>query len=244
MEIRGDRKCQECGTRWSYYETGSVACPNCGSLRSVGVDDRRRHTDAPATLDLSPQLNRLDEADVRDIADDVQSVCREYARKRGFVNAGDLLPPDDRFLLAYELVNALDLYGRLRDANDDEEAYVMALLRAVSAPESVDRPAAAVVPASMREARGLGYAEALLKYRRELVAWLDDHPDPEAKKTLGTLHEELKRVRALQGDVPPEIADRLVGIARGIDRYLREDDETALANARERLRALSEATFE
>lgn len=244
MEIRGNRECKECGARWSYYDTGSVACPSCGSLHSVGVDDRTRHTDTPVTLDLSPHLNRLDGLEIQDVVDDVQSICREYARKRGFIHAGDLRPLDDRFLLAHELVNALDVYGRLPDADHEEEMYVMALLRAASTAEDVDRPAAETVPASMREARGLGYAEALLEYRRELVTWLEDSPDPEARKTMGALHEELKRVRALQGDVPPEIAERLVSVARDIGRYLRADDETALATARERLRSLSETTFE
>jgi len=38
MKIRGDRECKSCGTRWSYYETGSIECPACGSVHSVGVD--------------------------------------------------------------------------------------------------------------------------------------------------------------------------------------------------------------
>ncbi|MXR22522.1 endonuclease Q family protein, partial [Halobacterium bonnevillei] len=53
MDVRGERECKSCGTRWSYFETGSVACPECGSVRSVGVGERSQHTDGNATLDLS-----------------------------------------------------------------------------------------------------------------------------------------------------------------------------------------------
>src|SRR6056297_1417065 len=61
MEIRGERECKDCGTRWSYYETGSVACPNCESVRSVGVDEeRKRHTAGQATLDLTEVRNMID----------------------------------------------------------------------------------------------------------------------------------------------------------------------------------------
>jgi DNA-directed RNA polymerase subunit RPC12/RpoP len=31
MKIRGERECTDCGTRWSYYDTASVECPQCGS---------------------------------------------------------------------------------------------------------------------------------------------------------------------------------------------------------------------
>jgi uncharacterized Zn finger protein (UPF0148 family) len=250
MEIRGERECADCGTRWAYYETGSVACPDCGSLRSVGVEERRRHTDAPVTLSLSESISRLAEAEVADVAEDVQSACREYARRRGFVHAGDLRTLDDRFLLAHELTHAVDVHGRLLDPGDDEERYVLALLRAAheaegseNAEEGPERPAPEAVPRSMREARGLGYAEAVDDYRGELLEWLDDHPDPEARKTLGTLGEQLKRVKALQGDVDPAVAERLVRIARDIGRYLREGEEAALSTARDRLDGMGDVNL-
>ncbi|MDY6780397.1 MAG: hypothetical protein SV760_07620 [Halobacteria archaeon] len=37
MEISGERECLECGSRWSYFDTREVACPDCGSLRSKSV---------------------------------------------------------------------------------------------------------------------------------------------------------------------------------------------------------------
>ncbi|MFD1633708.1 hypothetical protein ACFSBJ_08180 [Haloplanus ruber] len=88
----------------------------------------------------------------------------------------------------------------------------------------------------MAPARGLGDANAADDYRRDLLAWLDEHPDPEARRTLGTLRERIKRVEALEGDVPPSDAESLVAAAREVGMSLREDDETALAAARDRLR--------
>ncbi|MFB6095799.1 MAG: hypothetical protein ABEJ74_00230 [Haloferacaceae archaeon] len=247
MEIRGERECQSCGQRWSYYDSGSVACPNCGALRSVGVAERERHTDAPATLDVSGLLASLDQQSVADVADDVKSACRTYARKRGFINGGDLRPLDDQFLLAYELRQALDVYERLRETGDAEERYVLALLAAASVGagerDHANRPPVDAVPTSMREARGLGYAAALDEYRRELLTWLEDHPDPEARRVLGTLGEERKRVAALQGDVPPAVVERLVTAACDVGSYLADGDEAALARAEEELRRVADESL-
>lgn len=232
MEIRGQRECKDCGQEWSYYDTGSVACPNCESLRSVGIGNRERHTDAPASLDLTGTRSSVEETDIGAVADDVTASLRAYTRKRGFINAGELRPLDEEFLMAHELTQALDIYGRLRDPDEQVEYYVLALLRGVNDGE---RPAPDAVAPAMREARGLGYAEALSAYRRDLVEWLDDHPDSEARRTLGTLHEQLKRLKALQGDVDPEVAEELVVAAREVGSYLETGKEESLASARDRL---------
>jgi uncharacterized Zn finger protein (UPF0148 family) len=232
MKIRGQRECQSCGHRWSYYETGSVACPACESLRSVGVDERRLHTDSPATLDLSPYRTAWAEDRLADAADDCKSDLREYVRKRGFVDGGSLRPLDDAFLAAHELLQVMDLYGRARDPSDDDERYLLALLRGV---DEGERPPPEEASPAWAEARGLAYANAVDDYRRDAVEWLDDHPDPEARRTLGTIHERVKRVQALQGDVSPTEAESLVRAAREVGRYLMEGEESALAAARERL---------
>ena len=103
MKVRGRRECTECGTTWSYYETGSIDCPNCGSVRSVGVDDRTRHTDSPVEFDLTGVRNEIDDSPLRDVAAAAVEVASEYARKRGFVDAGELEPLDERFVAANEL---------------------------------------------------------------------------------------------------------------------------------------------
>jgi len=252
MEVRGDRECAECGTRWSYFETGSVACPECGSLRSVGTGERRRHTDAPAELTLDPVLVDLDSTPLSESVDAIKSTCRTYLRKRGFVRGGDLVPLDDAYLTAAELLHAADVYGRLADVGggrgagtaggpdgispgvtDDEEWYVTALLRAA---DTGERPDAAAVPSRMHEARGLGAAEAVLEYRADVAAYLDDHPDAEARRTLGSIRDRAKRVEALEGGVDPAAADALVAAGVELGRYLVAGEADALASARDRLR--------
>jgi hypothetical protein len=235
MKVRGRRECQACGNRWSYYDTGSVACPGCGSLRSVGVDEHTLHTAAPVSLNLTDHRNALDDATIRDVADDVASDLREYTRRRGFVHEGDLLAPDDEYLAAHELRHALDVYGRARDPTDDERLYVVDLLRGADGDE---RPPAERVPESMREARGLGYADALGEYRSEVLTWLDDREDPAGRRVLGTLGERAKRVDALHGDVPPEEVETLVRVARELHAYLTAGDEASLARAEDRLARL------
>jgi uncharacterized Zn finger protein (UPF0148 family) len=231
MEVRGERECTECETRWSYYDTGDVACPNCGSLLSVGVDDRTMHTATPVDLDLSEHRTAVDETDLSAAAEALQSDLRTYVRRRGFVDAGDLRDLDDTYLAAAELRHAVDAYARTRDPDEASRLYVLALLRDADAGE---RPPPAEVPETLRAARGLGYAEAVLTYRREILDWLDDRAGP-GRRALGRIADRAKRVRALQGDVPPAESEALVLATREVADYLRGGDEAALARAEERL---------
>ncbi|WP_248896295.1 DUF7117 family protein [Haloplanus halobius] len=239
MKVRGRRECQDCGCRWSYYETGSVACPECESLRSVGVDDRTLHTDAPATLDLTPYrtaaASESASDSLADVVDDCKRDLREYLRRRGFIDGGRLQPLDDTVLAASELLQMIDRFDRERAPSDEARTYLLALLRGA---DDGERPPPDAVPAAWTDARGLGYANAIDDYRSDLLDWLDEHPDDAARKALGTLRERVKRVQALQGDVSPADAESLVTAAREVGRYLAEDDEDdedALAAARERL---------
>ena len=173
MKIRGERECQECGTRWSYYETGSVECPDCGDLRSVGVDDRTTHTDAPATLDLGAHRARFGDASgtlPAEGVDELKSDLREYVRKRGFVRGGGLLPLDGTYLAARELLEAVDCYDRLRDPADADSEYLLELLAGADG----GRPATATVSERLREARGMAAARAVDEYRSDLLAFLDE----------------------------------------------------------------------
>jgi uncharacterized Zn finger protein (UPF0148 family) len=235
MKIRGRRECKNCGRRWSYYDTGEVACPDCGSLRSVGVDERTRHTDSPVELDLSEHRSAFGERPPGEFADDLKSTLRSYRRERGFVAAGELRDLDETYLAASELLHAADVYARLRDPDESEQVYLLTLLRGA---DRGDRPPVADVPDSMTDARGLGYAEAVAEYRRDVSTWLEDNPDPEARRAMGTVRERVKRVQALQGDVPPEHVERLVTSTREVARYLREGDEASLSTALDRLERL------
>jgi len=143
-------------------------------------------------------------------------------------------PSDDRYrFAANELLQAIDLFGRTRDPTDDDERYLLTLLRGA---DDGERPPPEVVSDGWATARGLGYANAIDDYRRDVSEWLDDHPDPEARKTLGTIHERIKRVQALQGDVSPTEAESLVRATCEVGAYLMAGEESSLASARERLR--------
>ena len=260
MKVRGERECTDCGARWSYYDTGEVACPDCGSLRSVGVEtERRRHTDTPATLDLSRFREAVADAEPRrgadphlegidEIATELGSTLREYLRKRGFIRGGELLELDDTYLAARELLEAVDVYRRLQGPDEATSLYVLELLEGA---DDGDRPGPEAVPTTLTPARGLAVATVVDTYRDELVTFLadleadtgnrDDTDVTGARNVidvtsaLGRLRDRTKRVRALDGDVDPAEAETLVAAAREIGAYLRNDDLDALARAHDRL---------
>ncbi|WP_135852869.1 DUF7117 family protein [Halorussus salinus] len=269
MKVRGQRECKDCGARWSYYETGSVECPDCGSLRSVGVDDERNlHTDTPVEFDLTEVREDVDARPLREIADRAGDLAGEYVRKRGFVRGGDLRPLDDAYLAAQELRHAADVVGRGLDLSDDEEWYFLALLRGADADPETDRdghptdsdrgpaadqrPAPDEVPESMHSIRGLAYADAVAEYRGDMADWVDerDAEDDEsgrptwdraqARDALETLGDHVKRVQALDGDVDADTAELLVAATRDVSRYVREGDDDALVSARDRFDRLAE----
>jgi uncharacterized Zn finger protein (UPF0148 family) len=246
MKIRGQRECTDCGARWSYYDTGSVECPDCGSLRSVGVEDERRlHTDSPAEFDLTEVREAVDAQPLREVADRTGQLAREYVRKRGFVRGGDLQRLDDTYLAARELRHAADVVRRGLDLSDDEEWYFLELLRSADAdpdidPDAEQRPAPDEVPESMHPIRGLAYAEAVAEYRREMANWADENEVGEqGRDALETLDDHVKRVQALDGDVDAETAELLVEATRDVGEYLRAGGTGALASARERFGRLA-----
>jgi uncharacterized Zn finger protein (UPF0148 family) len=235
MEIRGERECKDCGTRWSYYETGSVSCPECGSMHSVGVDDDRKlHTTQSVEFDLTEARERFENEPEDEALKSVAETVRTYQRKRGFVAAGDLRELDDDYLVAGELRHVADLVDRSFDPSDDEEWYLMRLLQG----DTRGRPEPTDVPDSLREARGLAAANAVREYRRELRDWLDANdvePDRPATQVFASLDERVKRIRALEGDVPPREADALVEALRDVVTYVTDGDELALSRAQDRL---------
>lgn len=256
MKVRGERECTECGTRWSYYETGSIACPDCESLQSLGVDERRRHTDSPVELDLSAHRIRFGEATgtlPEDAIADLEADLRTYVHRRGFIRGGELLPLDDVYLAARELLQAVDVYERLAGPTDPEREY---LLRLLAGADDGERPAPGTLPDRLRPARGLAYANAIEAHREDLTTYLDDletdaaagtdaredagpnaaDVDPEAvRDVLESLRDRTKRVASLQGDVDPDAIEALVRATNDLERYLRKGDPTALSSARERV---------
>ncbi|MFB6188375.1 MAG: TFIIB-type zinc ribbon-containing protein [Halapricum sp.] len=236
MKIRGVRECQSCGTQWSYYETGSVECPDCGSLRSVGLDERTEHTDNPATLDLSGISDRLEQDPLEAVATETADSCRTYIRKRGFIRGGELRPLDSTFVVAEELRHVASELARSMQVSEDEQLYFLSLVRAV---ESDQRPPASAVPDSLASARGLAAAAIVDAYRRDLTTYLTDHPDEQARNTIGRLVDHKKRIEALDGAVPVATSETIVAALTELSRYAARGDEDALANARDRLDELS-----
>ncbi|WP_276254062.1 DUF7117 family protein [Halomontanus rarus] len=267
MKIRGERECSECGTLWSYYETGSVGCPACGSIRSVGIDERTEHTDLETPFDLTAVRNAVDEEPVEDLASRARDECQTYVRRRGFINGGRLQPLDDDYLAAIELLHVADIVRRTREyeLSDDEELYFLSLLGDADRGE---RPPVSEVPQSLRNARGLAYAAAVDEYRREIRTWIDDRTEQRTqnrtqgqsersgrterngrtapttlttveRSTLEALGEHVTRTRMLDGDVEPRTAETLVDAARDLATGIRDDDDSALARAQDRLERLS-----
>ena len=237
MEVRGERECTECGTRWSYFETGAIACPHCGSLRSVGSGSRRTHTDSPVTLDLTDVIVDIESRPLEALLADAVSVCREYVRQRGFIAAGDLRELDEQYVAALEIRHVGGLVSTQRSLADDERYYVLSLLR--DADEGT-RPEASIVPTTLRAGRGLAVSRAVTDYRRDVVEWASGRsiasPTGTAIETLG---DYATRLDQLEGDVDPETADTLLSIARSLGAAVRRGDDAAAADVPDRLDALS-----
>jgi len=232
MEFRGERACRDCGTRWSYYETGSVACPSCGSIRSVGRGDRAVHTAGGAALNLSDAREAVGDEPIGRVADLAADAGRDYRLAAGFVDAGKLRPLDDTYLVAAELETVGGELGRAMRVEDESEYYLLALLRA---PAAAERPGPDEVPPDLVPPRGLAISRAVEDYHRDLRQVVDDPAAPLAR-ALSTLRAHRKRIAALEGDVGTREAERLVGATRDVYAYLARDDEAALARIDERLR--------
>jgi uncharacterized Zn finger protein (UPF0148 family) len=230
MKFRGQRECQDCGTRWSYYETGEVACPNCESLRSRGIDERTEHTDAPVSIDLSPARSMVESEGLSAALDDATERCREFVTRTGFIHEGAFQPLSDTYLAANELIYAARESLRSMRIDDEEELYLLSLLQGADAGQ---RPPPEEVPRSMRTARGLAAADAIGDYQNDLRTYLDE--DSMVRRELATITEHVRRIEALDGDVDIMTSERIVHAMQDIGEYVRTDDEERLATARDRL---------
>ncbi len=238
MNIRGERECKACETRWSYYETGSISCPACGSLHSVGRDDRQVHTDRPVELELTPVRNAIDEVETATLATRACKRCQAYRRQRGFLNGGTLRDLEETDLGAAELAHVADTLSRRLSIDDEEELYFLTLLAEV---DSGTRPPASAVPPSLYAPRGLAAADAVDDYRRDCRTWIDTQDidfGPADRATLEALGDHVTRIQLLEGDVSPQTAETLVSAARDLASALRENDASARITAQNRLDGL------
>jgi len=150
---------------------------------------------------------------------------------------------DDTFLAAQELRAAIaderrdQRVGADRSDRDDDavERYLLSLLAGA---DEGERPAPDEVADSLSEARGLACATAVEAYREDVSTYLEDDPDPDGRRVLDRIRDHEKRLSALDGDVPPTEAERLVAACNDLHRYLTEDGtnpSVALESANERL---------
>lgn len=223
MKIRGQRECVACGTRWSYYETGEVACPACESLRSRGVDDRTEHTASPVALDLSPARSMVDEEGLNEALSEATERCRSFITQTGFIHAGELQELSEAYLAATELRYSAREAQRSMRIDEETELYLLSLLGGA---DTGERPAPEEIPDAMRSARGLAYAGAIEKYRTDLRRYLDEHPDKQTGSVLTRIAEHTRRIEALDGDVAPEITERLVRATRELYEHVCTDADT------------------
>ncbi|MFC6721255.1 DUF7117 family protein [Halobacteriaceae archaeon SHR40] len=231
MDIRGERECADCGQRWSYYETGEISCPECGSTQSVGVGERKTHTAGTASLDLTAIKGAIDDEPLEMLAEQASDQCRAYIKTVGFIHADELQPLSEEYLAACELRRVGATLSRVMQIDDSEELYFLELLRGA---DTGDRPGPDAVPAGLHPERGLAVAAATNAYLSDLRQFLDDR-EQSVDSVLSAITAHRKRVEALDGDVDPREAEQLVRAIRDLGTYLREDDETALARALDRL---------
>jgi uncharacterized Zn finger protein (UPF0148 family) len=236
MKIRGERECKACGCRFSYYETGEVTCPDCGSLRSVGVDERNEHTASPETLDLTSARSLVDEEPIDVVARAAADECREFTRSQGFIKAGSLLELDGQFVAALELAETAAQVKRALRVTDDEERYFYELLRGA---DHGERPSPADVPSSMRTPRGLAAAAAAERYCSDLRRSVSEESvDDGVARRIEALGEHQKRIQALDGAVAPATAEALIAATRELGRA--SIGEGALETVDDQLDSLSD----
>lgn len=238
MEIRGQRRCQACGERWSYYDTGRVTCPDCGSIRSVGVDERTKHTDGSVDLDLSTARQAASEDKLDAAAEAAASTCAEYTRIRGFIHAGSLQELDQTFVTAHELRRVGDVIQRTMRPTEAMKRYFIELLS--DAPDGA-RPSPASVPEDLHHAKGLAASSAADAYLRELSTWMADNSDTTTVSSLAErLRDHIRRVDALDGEVPPQDAEQLITAARALGKVATTQDATATRTVETALDSLNE----
>lgn len=233
MKLRGRRECVDCGERWSYFENESINCPSCGSVRSTAVNEAGTlHTAGGEALDLADARGAIEDEPFRTVARLAADATRAFLADRGFIDRGELQPLDAATVAAAELREVADRLRRSMTPVEEAEWYFLALLRGA---EDGERPEE--VPEGFEAARGLGIAAAVERYRSDLVRYLDTNPDPDARRVLGTVRDHVRRVEALDGDVPVQHAERLLAAARELGAYL-QGEEGALARAEDRLSRL------
>ena len=192
MEIRGERECLDCGETWSYFDTREPACPECGSLRSRAVEDADE--DTGGAVETGDLLTRFG-GEFEEALEEAEERCREYTSRAGFVEGGELLPPEPTYVMACEVKHIAAEFVGAREPTDEERAYVVALVEGV---EKGEPPSPDERPTSLDAAHNRAVAETVEEYAKEISSYLRS-----VGKTDGRVEEArdlAKRTQATDGD--------------------------------------------
>lgn len=191
MEIRGERECLDCGETWSYFETREPACPECGSLRSRAVEDAEE--DSSGAVETGDILTRFG-TDFHEALSEAEDRCREYTSRKGFVEAGELLPPEPAYVMACEVKHVAAEFTGARQPEDGEREYVVSLVEGV---EKEDPPAPEDRPESLDAAHNRAVAETVEEYSKEVSRYLDGLDDADSR--VEEARDLAKRTQATDG---------------------------------------------
>ncbi|MFB6253304.1 MAG: hypothetical protein ABEI06_01680 [Halobacteriaceae archaeon] len=217
MEIKGYRECRECGHQWSYYETGNVQCPECGSIKSTGLDERTLHTNNPVEIDITSIQSLVSNDEFRQAGQRAAKEARNYTIKRGFIHKGDLIRCDERIFSCHELRNLGNYINRTASITEETEYYFIETIQAV---KNSGRPDQQAIPKNLRSIRGLAYARAAKDYLNDVTTWIEyaDHELPSGG-VLERTKENIKRVEALDGDISIGDSERIYEIVANLYSY-------------------------
>jgi hypothetical protein len=229
MQFTGHRRCKQCASEWSYFETGSVSCPECGAIKSTGIGGPEPHTAQHTSLELAPYWEVTDE-EVRIESDKIRRAVTEFLSEYGFIKGGDFLPLHDEVLAAGELRHAAYRYNTLGDPSEEVEHYLLGLLRAVMGESRPTSP-----PDVLKQARGRGTADILEQFLRDMRQWTQARAATELMPIRESFRTHLHRIQALEGDVDPVVLSRLIQSARAVQQYIAREDQQSLSKARDHL---------
>lgn len=192
MEIRGERECLDCGETWSYFETREPECPECGSLRSRAVEDAEE--DTSGAVETGDLLTRFG-SDFGGALEEAEDRCREYTSRAGFVEGGELLPPEPVYVMACEVKHVAAEFVGNREPTEDERRYVVALVEGVG---KDDPPAPDERPESLDAAHNRAVAETVEEYAKEMSRYLRSSGKTDTR--IEEARDLAKRTQATDGD--------------------------------------------
>ena len=192
MEIRGERECLDCGEKWSYFETRQPECPECGSLRSRAVEDSTE--DTGGAVETGDLLTRFG-GDFEEALEEAEERCREYTSRTGFVEGGELLPPEPVYVMACEVKHIAAEFVGAREPADLERDYVVALVEGV---ETGEPPSPNKRPSGLDAAHNRAVAETVEEYAKELSTYLRSVGETDGR--VEEARDLAKRTQATDGD--------------------------------------------